>query len=103
MTTKTILSEKNLPETKRPEPKIDETQPCLEIINQTFCGEPGIMGVELNPDSRRMAIDYDADLISEPAVEQIAQQMTPALQHHLGTCTLHVKSRGGRACESCAL
>ncbi|MCB0191639.1 MAG: cadmium-translocating P-type ATPase [Anaerolineae bacterium] len=50
-----------------------------------------------------MAIDYDADIISQPAVEQIAHKIAPALDHSFETCTMHVKSRGGRACESCAL
>ncbi|MCB0162795.1 MAG: cadmium-translocating P-type ATPase, partial [Anaerolineae bacterium] len=104
MTTKTMLIEGNLSErVEQQEPRIDETQPCLDIINQTLCDEPGIMGVQLNPDSHHIAIDYDAERISEPAVKEMVQHMAPALEHHLDTCTLHVKSRGGRACESCAL
>lgn len=80
----------------------NDHESCLAVINEAIVDEPGIVGVQLNPEQQRVSFDYDSSLISEPAVEQVAQRIAPTLQEHLKTCTLRLKPRGGRACEACA-
>lgn len=81
----------------------DEEKPCLDVITEAVSTEPGIVGVKLDPRQQQVAINYDPTLIAEPAVKQIAQQITPPLQHNLETCVMRLGPHGGRSCESCAL
>lgn len=75
---------------------------CFTVINEAVGDTPGIVGVKLDPEQQRLSFDYDPHQISEPKVEQIAQQISPTLQHHMETCTMRLPRRGGRLCESCA-
>ncbi len=80
-----------------------EPQPCLNLINEAVAAEPGIVGVKLDPYQQKVSFDYNPELIAEPKLTQIAQRLTPPLQHNLETCVMRLQPRGGRACESCAL
>lgn len=103
MTLKTTLTknENSIPET---EPAACEgcSESCLTVIDKAVSHEPGIVGVQLDPEQGQVSIDYNSEMIAAPAVEQVAQELAPALKENLQTCTLRVKSRGGRACEACA-
>lgn len=76
---------------------------CLDVIQAAVSNEPGIVQVKVEPRQASLSIEYDPSLISDPDVDQVANQMAPAFQHRFETCTLRVGRQGGRACESCAL
>ena len=80
-----------------------QDQPCLDMINEAVAAEPGIVGVKLDPHQQQLAFDYDPGLIDESTISQIAQHLTPPLQHNLERCILRLGPHGGRSCESCAL
>ena len=80
----------------------DDQQRCLDVISEAVSAEPGILGVTLAPQRQEVSFNYDPAQISEQKVEQIAQHLTPSLQHNLETCTMRLGHHGGRACEVCA-
>ena len=63
-----------------------ENETCLAVIDEAVSDEPGVVGVKVDTDQQHVAIDYDASVIDEPKVEQIAQQMDelPAGQGVIG-------------------
>ncbi len=85
------------------EPLSADEESCLAVINEAVSTEPGVVGVALDAERQHIDIEYDAAVVDEPAVRQIARTITPTLQEHLSTCTLRLGQRGGRSCESCAL
>ncbi len=86
-----------------PLPENEPEDPCLEIINDVTADEPGIVGINLDTNQQRLTFDYNPNLISEPQLEAIAEQVKPSLQQNWQTCTMRLGQRGGRLCESCAL
>ncbi len=76
---------------------------CLELLNKAVSNEPGIVGVELEPQHSHLSFNYNPNLISESKLEQIADHIVPAFKDRFETCTMRLKPRGGRFCESCAL
>ncbi|MBE7474371.1 MAG: heavy metal translocating P-type ATPase [Anaerolineales bacterium] len=91
------------PDTNKLAVSNDEEKPCLDVINEAVSAEPGIVRVKLDPQQQQITFDYNPDIIAGPAVDQIAQRISPPLQHNLETCVMRLEPRGGRACESCAL
>ncbi|MCA9943810.1 MAG: cadmium-translocating P-type ATPase [Anaerolineales bacterium] len=81
----------------------EEEENCAELINEAITDQDGIVHVSLHPKDGRLEIDYDPNKISEPAVEKVAQQVSPILQERWHTCTMRLGRQGGRACESCAI
>jgi Cd2+/Zn2+-exporting ATPase len=81
----------------------DESETCLEVISTTVADEPGIVGLKVDFEQQQVSVDYDSEQMSEATVAQIARRLTPTLQHRLETCTMRLRPRGGRSCESCAL
>lgn len=84
-------------------PQIDHEESCADLINEAITDQEGIVQVSLHPQDGRLEIDYDPTKVSEPAVEKVAQQVSPILQERWHTCTMRLGRQGGRACESCAL
>lgn len=84
-------------------PQIETEESCADLINDAITDQEGIVQVSLHPKDGRLEIDYDPNRVSEPAVEKVAQQVSPILQERWHTCTMRLGRQGGRACESCAL
>ncbi len=82
--------------------EVEYDDSCVEVITEALSAEPGIISVKLDTDQQQLAVAYDAQLISEPQVAQLAQGVAPTLQQRLATCTMRLGRRGGRMCESCA-
>ena len=81
----------------------DKEESCADLINEAVTEQEGIVHVSLHPQDGRLEIDYDPNRVSEPAVEKVAQQVSPILQERWHTCTMRLGRQGGRACESCAV
>ena len=80
-----------------------ENENCATLINEAITDQAGIVQVSLHPRDGRLEIDYDPTKVSEPAVEKVANQVSPILQERWRTCTMRLGRQGGRACESCAI
>ena len=81
----------------------NEDENCATLINEAITDQAGIVQVSLHPRDGRLEIDYDPTKVSEPAVEKVANQVSPILQERWRTCTMRLGRQGGRACESCAI
>ncbi len=84
------------------QPPIDETA-CCSLAREAVDGEPGLVGVELDPARGLIAFDYNPRQLAEPDIVRIARRVAPGLQEQFDTCVLRVEPEGGRLCESCAL
>ena len=84
-------------------PQTNQDESCADLINEAITEQEGIVQVSLHPQVGRLEIDYDPNRVSEPAVEKVAQQVSPILQERWHTCTMRLGRQGGRACESCAV
>ncbi|MFZ1401084.1 MAG: heavy metal translocating P-type ATPase, partial [Candidatus Promineifilaceae bacterium] len=82
---------------------LDQEENCAELINEAITDQEGIVQVSLHPQDGRLEIDYDPQKLSQPAVEKVAQQVSPILRERWQTCTMRLGKHGGRACESCAI
>ena len=82
---------------------LEQEENCAEIINEAITAQEGIVQVSLHPQDGRLEIDYDPQKVSQPAVEKVAQQVSPILRERWQTCTMRLGRQGGRACESCAI
>jgi Cd2+/Zn2+-exporting ATPase len=80
-----------------------EDDNCADLINDAISNQEGIVQVSLHPQNGRLEIDYDPRKVSQPAVEKVAQQVSPILQERWHTCTMRLGRQGGRACESCSV
>ncbi|NJN97866.1 MAG: cation-translocating P-type ATPase [Anaerolineales bacterium] len=80
-----------------------DDKPCLDVIHEAVAIEPGIVGVQIDPRHQEVAFKYDPQLIAEPEITRLVQQVASPLQHNFETCTMRLRPHGGRACESCAL
>ncbi|MBK8905964.1 MAG: cadmium-translocating P-type ATPase [Anaerolineaceae bacterium] len=87
----------------RNNPQTEPEESCADLINEAISNQEGIVQVSLHPKDGRLEIDYDPSRVSEPAVEKVAQQVSPILQERWQTCTMRLGRQGGRACESCAI
>lgn len=76
---------------------------CLTVVNKLVVSRPGIVQVAMDTAQERLSVDYDPQLISEPAVQDLSQQVASVLQNRWATCSWRLEKQGGRACESCAL
>ncbi|GJM41061.1 MAG: hypothetical protein DHS20C20_13430 [Ardenticatenaceae bacterium] len=83
--------------------EIERDENCAELINEAISNQDGILQVSLHPQDGRLEIDYDPNKLTEPAVEQVAEMVSPILQERWHTCTMRLGRHGGRACESCAV
>ncbi|MFC1974891.1 heavy metal translocating P-type ATPase [Chloroflexota bacterium] len=81
----------------------DQHKTCLEVVTAAVSDEAGIVGMEVDFERQQMSFDYASTQVSDSAVQQIAQHVTPILQNRFETCTMRLGARGGRSCESCAL
>ncbi|WP_420631733.1 heavy metal translocating P-type ATPase [Candidatus Leptofilum sp.] len=81
----------------------EQNENCAELINEAISEQDGIVQVSLHPQDGRLQIEYDPQKLSEPAVEKVAEQVSPILQERWHTCTMRLGKHGGRACESCAV
>ena len=82
---KTMTQDKNLPVhdiSAGNEVGYDDS--CVEAITAALSAEPGIVSVKLDTDQQQLAVAYDAQRISAPQVEQLAQVVGPTLLAHLG-------------------
>ncbi|MCP4419325.1 MAG: cadmium-translocating P-type ATPase, partial [Chloroflexi bacterium] len=84
-------------------PQSNQDDNCADLINEAITEQEGIVQVRLHPQDGRLEIDYDPNKVSQPAVAQVAQQVSPLLHERWQTCTMRLGKRGGRACESCAI
>ena len=75
---------------------------CLDAVDEAVTGTPGIIGVQIDPQQQRVAIQYDPKRVSEAMVDTIGQALEPTLQENFKNCTFRLSGRGGRACETCA-
>lgn len=80
-----------------------EGDDCLTVVNQMVVARPGIVQVAMDPEKEQLSFDYNPNLISEPAVTDLSQQVAFALRDRWVTCSWRLEKQGGRACESCAL
>ena len=67
------------------QPDLTDDETCLEVITAAVTDEPGIVGLEVDFDREQVSVDYDADQVSESAVTQLTQNLTPILQDRLKT------------------
>ncbi|MCA9917519.1 MAG: heavy metal translocating P-type ATPase, partial [Anaerolineales bacterium] len=81
----------------------EQEENCADLISEAITDQEGIVQVSLHPQDGHLEIDYDPQKVSQPAVEKVAQQVSPILQQRWNTCTMRLGRHGGRACESCAL
>ncbi|MGD2049187.1 MAG: cation-translocating P-type ATPase, partial [Chloroflexota bacterium] len=75
----------------------------MEVINGAVSDERGIVGFNLEIEREQLVLDYNPELISKADIALLAEGLGPKLNKRWSTCTLRLGSRGGRACESCAL
>jgi Cd2+/Zn2+-exporting ATPase len=80
-----------------------EDDACVDLLREAADDEPGIVHINLDTQNSVMSFGYVPELVGQPDLDRIAQELAPTLQHRLETCTLRVGQVGGRACESCAL
>jgi Cd2+/Zn2+-exporting ATPase len=80
-----------------------EDDACVDLLREAADDKPGIVNINLDTQNSVMSFGYVPELVGQPDLDRIAQELAPTLQHRLETCTLRVGHVGGRACESCAL
>ncbi len=81
----------------------DEEQHCIDLVEESVSAESGIVGVELNPETQQLTIDYDPAQTEQADIERVVSVITPTLEQRWETCTMRLGKKPGRACESCAL
>ena len=76
---------------------------CADVVFDAVASEPGIVGVDFEPQEEHLTLAYDPGRVDGQDVVRVAQEMGDTLQERWATCTMRVGRRGGRACEACAL
>lgn len=75
---------------------------CLDVLDRAVAGEPGIIAANLDPKREIVSLSYHPELLQEPQVAAIAQNVAAGIHQRLETCNLLLGKRGGRSCEACA-
>ncbi len=76
---------------------------CVDLLREATDDKPGIVNVNLDTQNKVMSFGYMPELVAQPDLDKIAQELAPTLHQRMETCTLRVGHVGGRACKSCAL
>ena len=81
-------------------PEDNPTTACRTSLEAVFNSQPGLLAAEVHPGEGRATIDYNPQLLSEPAAERLARQFVTEAVGNYQKCLFRLQ---GKACESCAL
>ena len=81
---------------------ISSEDDCLILLERAVEQEPGIIAANLDPRREVVTFSYRPDVVAEPQVQAIAEEVAANIQERLGTCTLRLGMEGGHSCEACA-
>jgi Zn2+/Cd2+-exporting ATPase len=81
-------------------PEDPRTRECDVSLDATTKAQPGIVGMKIHAEPRRIEVDYVPQAASEAEVGRLIERVAPVADGQFAKCTLRLE---GRACEGCAI
>ncbi|HLP09683.1 MAG TPA: hypothetical protein VK178_16085, partial [Opitutaceae bacterium] len=81
-------------------PEAEKARECDDALNATLDAHPGIVGLKIHAEPRRIEVDYVPHATSEATLGRLIERVAPIAEGEFAKCTLRLE---GRACESCAI
>ncbi|WP_158277520.1 heavy metal translocating P-type ATPase [Opitutus sp. ER46] len=73
---------------------------CDDTLHETLKTQPGVVGLTIQAEPRRIQVDYLPHAASEAEVGRLIERVAPMADDQFVKCTLRLE---GRACEGCAI